>query len=306
MTANDVPELPIHSDAASHVEAPRTRPFYWSVRRELWENRSITLAPLAVAGLVFFGSLAGIARIARKVDEYSSLDSAIWLLAKPLSIAPAPIMLATFIIGVFFALDALYGERRDRSILFWKSLPVSDRTAVLAKAAIPLAVLPSIAFLLSAVTQILLLMASILILPANGLSPFTLLAGFRFFEGLPIMIYGLAVHTLWFAPIYGWLLLISAWARRAPVLWAVIPPLGIAVVERMAGGTTNFAMWLQYRVTGAMKEAFSVEASDGNVERIWQLEPLNFLSTPGLWIGLAFAAIFIAGAVHLRRSREPT
>ena len=64
------------------------------------------------------------------------------LVVRPFSMAPAPIMLATFLVGLFYSLDALYGERRDRSILFWKSLPVSDRTTVLSKASIPLVVLP--------------------------------------------------------------------------------------------------------------------------------------------------------------------
>lgn len=306
MTEIDEMEKPIHSDASVARSAAVTRPFVWAVRRELWENRSITFAMAGVTALVLLGSLAGLARIAGKVGASSDADAGVSRLITPFDLAPAPIMLASFLVGAFFALDALYGERRDRSILFWKSLPVSDRTTVLAKASIPLAVLPATAFVLSVVVQITLLAASVVILPANGLSPVSLWSEFRFFEGIPIMAYGLAVHTLWFAPIYGWLLLVSAWARRAPILWAVLPPLAIAAVETMATGSSDFMLWLQYRVTGAMKEAFSVEASTGNVERIWQLEPLNFLATPGLWTGLAFAAIFVAGAVHLRRSREPT
>ena len=74
------------------------------------------------------------------------------------------------------------------------------------------------------------------------------------------MLYGLAVHALWYAPLYGWLLLVSAWARRTPFLWAVLPPLAIGVVERIAFGTSHFGSLMRYRLMGAMKEAFAFEA----------------------------------------------
>ena len=69
-------------------------------------------------------------------------------------------MLTAFLVGVFYCLDALHGERRDRSILFWKSLPVSDLTTVLAKASVPCRVLPPRAFALALATQLMLLPAA--------------------------------------------------------------------------------------------------------------------------------------------------
>jgi len=119
------------------------------------------------------------------------------------------------------------------------------------------------------------------------------------------MLYGLTVHALWFAPIYSWLLLVSAWARRVPFLWAALPFFAIYVVERLAFGRSSFAALLKYRVIGAMTEAFSLNASKGPITRIWQLTPLKFLSSSGLWLGLIFAALFLAAAVRLRRNREP-
>ena len=122
------------------------------------------------------------------------------------------------------------------------------------------------------------------------------------------MLYGLTVHALWFAPIYGWLLLVSAWARRAPVLWAVLPLLAVSAVERIAFSKSLFMSMLQYRVTGAMAEAFVIQGKgvgDGNFDRLSQLTPARFLSTPGLWVGVAFAAACLAAAVRLRRNREP-
>jgi ABC-2 type transport system permease protein len=287
-----------------------TRPLYWSIRCELWENRSIVLAPLIVAAVVLFATALSTIGLPKKMRNLPTLDAAKQhrAVVAPFSMAPAPIMLATFIVGFFYSLDALYGERRDRSILFWKSLPVSDRTTVLSKASIPLVVLPLIAFALSVVTEVLLLQLSTLVLLGNQLSPATLWSEIRFFERLPIMLYGLTVHTLWFAPIYCWLLLLSAWSRRAPVLWAVFPLLMVSAVERIAFSTWYFMSMLKYRVTGAMAEAFAVEGKsggDGNIDRLWQLTPAKFLSAPGLWVGLAFAAACLAAAVRLRRNREP-
>ncbi len=283
-------------------------PFFWSVRREIWENRSVSIAPLIVTAVVVFASLFSTIGLPRKMRMLSTLDPAKQhdALVRPFDMAPAPIMLAAFLVGVFYCLDALYGERRDRSILFWKSLPVSDRTTVLSKASIPLVVLPLIAFALSVVTQLILLFVSTAVLLGNGLSPAPLWAEFRFFEGLVVMLYGLSVHALWFAPIYAWLLLVSAWARRAPVLWAVFPMLLIAAVEGIVFNTRSFLFLLQYRVTGAMTTAFAIEPrSGGNVEGLSELIPGTFLSTPGLWVGLAFAAACLAIAVRLRRNREP-
>ena len=112
------------------------------------------------------------------------------------------------------------------------------------------------------------------------------------------------MHVLWHAPIYGWLLLISAWARRTPFLWAVLPPLGLAAAEH-AFRTSYVGAFLLYRWGGAMKEAFTHEAGRTNISRLSQLDLLGFLATPGLWMGLIFTAAFLLAAVRLRRNREP-
>ena len=125
-----------------------TQPFFWSVRRELWENRSIYIAPLIVAAVVLFGSLVGSFHLPDRRRLAMLLDPAHRRAAieMPYDIAAMMIILTAFVVGVFYCLDALYGERRERSILFWKSLPVSDLTTVLSKATIPLVILPLIIF----------------------------------------------------------------------------------------------------------------------------------------------------------------
>jgi ABC-2 type transport system permease protein len=224
----------------------------------------------------------------------------------PFSMAPAPIILTAFIVGIFYALDAFYGERRDRSILFWKSLPVSDVTTVVSKALIPLAVLPVIGLVIGTAVQIVLLFAGTGIVRATGGNPGVVWSEFRFFQEPIVMIYGLAVHALWFAPIFAWMFLISAWARRTPVLWALLPLFAIAILERITFGTAYFVSLIRYRFMGGMIEGFVSRPQDTPcLDRIDQLSPIRFLSAPGLWVGLIFAVACLAGAVRLRRYREP-
>src|SRR5436190_6630328 len=132
-----------------------TRPMYWSVLREVWENKSIYIAPSIVGAVILFGALISAGHLPERRHNAMLLDevrrrAAIEL---PYDIVAIVLIVTAFIVGFFYCLDALYGERRDRSVLFWKSLPVSDRTTVLAKLSIPLLVIPPIIFCIAVVTQ---------------------------------------------------------------------------------------------------------------------------------------------------------
>src|SRR6202041_1080918 len=227
------------------------------------------------------------------------------LLATPYALSAALIMITGFMVAVFYCLDALHGERRDRSILFWKSLPVSDLTTVLSKFAIPLFILPLLSFAIAVVTQFVTLLLSSAVLLGSGLSVGTLGARMSFFHmSLMLLYHILTVHGLWYAPIYGWVLLVSAWAPRAPFIWAFLPPFVIWGVEKIAFRTSHFLGMLQYRLIGPQPS--TTTARSGNLMEIMSgLSPMQFFSTPGLWVGLAVAGIFLAAAVRLRRYREP-
>jgi ABC-2 type transport system permease protein len=299
--SNAAPASPVDPQEIVPAAMSETRPLYWSIRRELWENRSIYIAPLVVAGLVLFGFL--IATIGRAVATVDPVQKAA-VLAERNTFAAGVIMATAFIVGVFYCLDALYGERRDRSILFWKSLPVSDLTTVLSKASIPLVVLPLLTFAIIVATQLIMLLLSTAVLLLSGLSTATPTQLPLFQLSMVLLYHLLTVHVLWHAPIYAWLLLVSAWARRAVFLWAVLPLLAIAVVEKIAFNTWYFASMLGYRLTGP--ESFHLKAPGSDpIHPLMTLDPGEFLRTPGLWIGLAFAAAFLAAAVRLRRYREP-
>jgi ABC-2 type transport system permease protein len=280
-----------------------TRPFYWSVRRELWENRSIYIAPLAVAAVTLFGYL--IASIGRALS-LTDLAQRRRVLEEPYTFAMGIIMATAFIVAIFYSLEALHGERRDRSILFWKSLPVSDLTTVLSKASIPLVILPLFAFALTVVTQFIMLLLSTLVLRGSGPSTATLWTQSALLPMSLMLLYHLVtVHILWHAPIYGWLILVSGWARRAAFLWAVLPPAAICVVEKLAFNSSHFAAWLLYRFAGGPESSTMPGASEIDPMMLTHLSPGRFLTTPGLWMGLAVAAAFFVAAAQQRRYRGP-
>lgn len=307
--SNAVPETPINSgvsDPGYNVAA--TRPFYWSVWRELWENRSIYVAPLIVAAVQVFGFAISTIGLAERRSAVLLLEPAKQRAAieMPYDVAAMMMIFTVFIVGVFYCLDALHGERRDRSILFWKSLPVSDLTTVLSKALIPLAILPLLAFSLTVCVQLVMLLMSSANLLMHGLSPATTWAHFPIFQSWLVLLYGLVAIALWHAPIYGWLLLVSGWARRATFLWAVLPLVVIQIFEKITFGTSYFGSFVNHRLMGFAPHAFGFHGQGHpTIDSLSQLDPGRYLSSPGLWIGLVVAAVFLAAAVRLRRYRGP-
>jgi ABC-2 type transport system permease protein len=309
---NNTPEAagvsaPGYSSSAPGDSRSSTQPLYWSVWRELWENRSIYVAPLIVAVVVLFGFLISTIGMPERRQGVLLLDPAHQraMIGMPYDVAAMMLIFTAFIVGVFYCLDALHSERRDRSILFWKSLPVSDLTTVLSKASVPFVILPVIIFTIIVLVQFLMLLWSSAILLPSGLAA-TTWTRFNLFQQSLILLYSLIVIALWHAPIYGWALLISGWARRATFLWAVLPLLAIGVLEKFAFDTSHFASMLKDRLFGAADTAFAFQPHRGvAIDSLVQLTPGRYLATPGLWIGLAFAAAFVALAVRQRRYRGP-
>ena len=287
------------------------RPFYWSVRRELWENRSLYLAPLVVSCVVILGFIVtaiGLPERRRAVLLLADPAKQRAAIEMPYSIAAMMIMFTAFIVGVFYCLDALQGERRDRSILFWKSLPVSDLTTVLSKLFVAVVVLPAITFGVIIITQVMIFLITGVALLTSGMSPFSTWTHTHLAQCTLILLYSLVVTSLWHLPTYGWMLLVSAWARRAAFLWAVLPGVAIGIFERVTFGTAYFSGFMKYRFMNWASEAFAFKVgSNGHpvLDSLSQLTPGRYLSTPALWMGVLFAAICVAGAIRLRRCHGP-
>ncbi len=305
--SNALPGTSRESTAVALAEIPLARRMYWALRRELWENRSVYVAPLAVAGVALFGFLVSLFHLPARMRSASSLGpmEQHGIIEQPYDLAGALLMGTFLFVAAFYCIECLQRERRDRSILFWKSLPVSDLITVAAKASIPFVVLPLLVFAISFATQFVMLVVSSVVLAGSGLSAGSYWAQVSLFPMSLLLLYHIVtVHLLWSAPVYGWLLLVSAWAKRAAFLWAVLPPLVIGALEKLLFNTGHFGTFLLQFLLGSGTEGLTAPHTMP-MDPLTTITPLRFLSTPGLWIGLAVTASFLAAAVRLRRYREP-
>ncbi len=230
-----------------------------------------------------------------------------------------PFVVLAFVV-FFYCLGALYDDRRDRSILFWKSLPVSDLATVLSKLATALLMAPLLAILASVLTlagYLALMMAGV---AWAGADPITLVwQPARPLALLGNLLLSLPAYALWALPTAGWLLLCSAFARRVPFLWAVVVPvLGGALLSAsgLVGmtGLGHAALWrdgiarLLLGTMPGMTELYLPDAAGQDQTALTNLFSASHafapLSLPALWIGAVFGLACVAGAVWLRRRSD--
>jgi len=289
------------------------RALRWSVSRELWQSRAIVIGPVA-AGLVLVASfvigaiaapdrMAGLLALAAEPRHDA--------IARPYGFAGAMVALGALLVGIFYCLETLQGERADRSILFWKSLPVSDATTVLAKACVPLVVLPLLVIVVTLGVEALMLITSTLALVATGRDASALWRELPLLEMPVVLLYGVAVMTAIQAPLYMWMLLVSAWARRRAALWGFLPLIGLGASEQMLFGRHPLTRdVIDYLIMGPFDRAFAVHPASATpppvIDRIARLDPEAVWGHPGVWIGLGLAALFLFLAIRLRRERELT
>jgi ABC-2 type transport system permease protein len=227
-------------------------------------------------------------------------------LAMPYAAAAGAPALAGIIVAVFYCLAALNGERRDRSLLFWKSLPVSDLTAVAAKAFVPLIAVPLATLAVVFTAHVVLLLYSTVVLAVNGVDPGLLWTHLPLPMIWVMLPYGLALNALWYAPLYGWLLLVSAFAKRLTFVWALAVPLGLALFEFVTLHTHRVWSFLDDRINEGYAQAFSVGGlGKAPISSLSQVDPGRFFALPGLWGGLVVFALSFAACVWLRRRHDP-
>ena len=305
--------------APDRVDAVRpTRPFLWSIRRELWESPTILGAPVAIASISILAILFTAIRFSGQFLSQLGHDNSAVLNLAVLPLLPVPFILGIAMVGVaiFYSLDALLSERQDRTILFWKSLPVSDTTTVLAKMAVPILVLPVVTFVLAVASEVAIFIIEIIALLSHHASVSVAWTGIPVLTLLGLMGYTAIVVTLWYAPIYAWFLLVSAWVRRAPLLWAVIPFFVLAFFERIAYRTHYVGDFIHNRFEGVFLVAFTsgytgyspnhaltAYSSNAPLGALWT--PGHFLTALGLWGGLLFTALALILIIRIRRSSDP-
>ncbi|HXW91704.1 MAG TPA: ABC transporter permease [Terriglobales bacterium] len=306
--SNVLRESGVDSETVATASLSHTQPFYWSVRREVWENRWIYVGQLAIAAVCLFGFLINITRwLARMHGLATTNPMKHWeTVALPYAVVAGVMMGTLILMSLFYSADALYSERRDRSILFWKSLPVSDLTTVLAKASIPLVILPLFTIAITLATHLIMLLLSSIVLPANGVSLASWWNELSILQMWGLLTYHiLTAHALWPFPAYCWVLLVSGWARRAPLLWAALPVVAIAALEKLVLHTSHFAAVVGTRLIGGGAPTDFTAGEMFPFGPMTHITPGRFLGAPGLWIGFAVAAVFLTAAVRLRRYRDP-
>ncbi len=313
----------------------------WLIRREFWENKGMffwapvivsVLLVLALGGSMIYGVSQGHVRVN---GEHASVAQAISnvtpeqraefasVVATTYMSVSAPLIIMFSFTAFFYCLGALYEERRDRSILFWKSLPVSDGQTVMSKLLTTLVIAPLI-FIGSATvmagTLMLILCTSLL---AVGQNIFGMVLGNSAVYTSPFMILGLLpIYILWALPTAGWLMMVSSWARSKVFLWAVGVPLMIMaatkwatslysltwnidwfnkyVVLRTLGGLLP-GNWLLFENIGA--EVFKTPNGSLDLGTVVTQSYMT-LSGPSVWVGAAAGVAMIFVAVRMRRWKD--
>jgi len=315
----------------------------WLLQREYWEHKGMLVwAPLAVgvalvlisAVMLMAGNNVGFEVNGHAFNSMTTVDIApeeraqiaqVAAAAFPMVAIPVYAMLGFLVF--FYCLGALHDERRDRSILFWKSLPVSDAQTVLSKAVIALLVVPLIVLGVAFAASLLIMLMAGLVLASHGANLFGALFSSGQFWLTPLRMLSLVpIYMLWALPSVGWLLLVSSWARSKTFLWAVAGPMlagGLLIWIERVFHLPLFAKWFWDNVV--MRLLLSVVPgqwiifSDHAREAMEQTSPhdqpirvaMEFfqqawtsLGSGTLWSGVIAGVAMIIAAVWVRRWSE--
>lgn len=314
--------------------------FYWLVKREFWEHRGgFFWAPIITGGIflllnimgiitgevlggshIRFGASGGLRNVIAEMDAGDLSKVGLALDLAMYSAMGLLIVVLGFVV-FFYCLGALYDDRRDRSILFWKSLPISDTSTVLSKVVSATVVAPAIAVIVGIVVGMLQLLIVAITLSFHGVNVWQLLVQAHPFQVMFNLIGYIPLYVLWALPTVGWLLLCSAWARGKPFLWAVALPVASGLIISWFGlmGLFNLsAGWFWKNIvqrallsifpTGNMFGNFDNSAVDmsGNhgLDFMNLSHSYQLLASPNLWIGAVAGLVLLAGAVWFRRWRD--
>ena len=295
------------------------------MKREFWEHRSIWVTPLAIASIIVLGTLTALMFAG---DFAKELDVAIFgaqniagdmerrAMLTGFFVGPLPLFaLGLGILTIFYALDSLYAERKDKSILFWRSLPVTDAETVISKLLTALIIVPAVTIAAIIATHIVNLVVASIWVSMKGGSAGTLIWGSvalvdNWFAAI-IVIYCMAI---WMAPFLGWFLFVSAWTKRAPLLMAFLPLILIPMIEGIFFRSAHFAEAVWGRLpqiplfSGVDFEAmFDDDRMHLEADMISLLAPVDFgkfVTDIDTWIGIVVCGLLTTAAIYVRRYRD--
>jgi ABC-2 type transport system permease protein len=285
--------------------------FLWLVRREIWEHKAIWVAPAIVIGCLLLLVLTGNAQLGPigEVDGENVFGEA----TRELQVRLLVLVYAGLALVVFMVM--LYADRRDRSVLFWKSLPLSDAETVLSKFAVAIVVIPLVALAASLLAQLLVAAGGSVRLALAGLPGGLMWQPQALAGGIAVAFLWCVTAILWYTPVVGYLMLASAWAPRGPFLWAVLLPVGLWVGERVVIGSEHLGNFITdrlfglYRLLGA-RPGGEQGGAGGELEELGKIDMLGslgeFYAAPDLWLGVLAGALLLTGAIWVRRYRDET
>lgn len=317
---------------------------YWLVRREFWEHRGGFVWAPVITGIVFLvlnlmGIVSGEVFGSRNGFHFGPIEGS-GLAAKLQSLDPhqmqevggaldLAMLSSSFLISVVFAfvvffycLGALYDDRRDRSILFWKSLPISDTATVLSKVISAAVIAPIAVVICGVLTGIVMLLLFAIALSFHGVSVWSLLTLAHPLQVVSFLIGSIPIYLLWALPTVGWLMLCSSWAKSKPFLWAVVIPVSLGVMIswfNLLGSAGFKSTWYWREIVaralfsvfpGGWMHATAEQHLHHNPEDISRFFNLSSsyaaLASANIWIGAAAGIAMLAGAVWFRRWRDET
>ena len=296
------------------------------LERELWEHRSIYVVPIVVAIIMTLAALTGQVSINGMehvdigiVGASNMPDNARAAVLSGIMIGlSTTFVFSMWILTIFYALDSLYAERKDRSILFWRSMPSTDLETVLSKLLTAMLVIPLVTFAMILVTHLAVLLFASVWVAARGGSGLTLIWGsVPFFDNWTATLILVLALPLWLSPFIGWFLFVSAFTKRSPFLTAFLPIAILPMLENMLFDTAVFAEAFFVRSIkmplfinpGTMERLFEegdgfALLADAQLSLLGLMDLGGFLTNPGLWLGLIVCGLFTAAAIYMRRYRD--
>jgi ABC-2 type transport system permease protein len=294
------------------------------VRRELWEHRSIFVTPAAVALVMSllvltayvavsgFGEVVDIGIITAQNVGETERKAALMAFLVGITIV---FIIASGILTVFYSLDSLYAERKNKSILFWRSLPVTDAETVLSKLLTAIVAIPLVTFAAIVIAHLVNLILSSIFVSIEGGSPWHLIwQAVPLFDVWATVLIILLATPLWLSPFIGWFLFVSAWTKRSPLLMAVLPILIVPMLEYFILRTHYIGQAIDTRASELpLFRGFDVsifnddsfrEMTTDSVSLLAHVDLVKFITSPGLWIGLVVCGLFSTAAIYVRRYRD--
>jgi ABC-2 type transport system permease protein len=297
--------------------------FLWMVRREIWEHKAIWVAPAIVLGcillLLVFGKIhVGPFDVNGVPLANVTPEQKVRILMYAYSAFAPVVFLVMGVISFFYSIDALYADRRDRSVLFWKSLPLSDAETVVSKFAVAIVVIPLVALAATIAAQLVVAAGASVRIAASGGSAGFLWEPAALFGGFGVAVLWCVTIMLWYAPFVGYLMLASAWAPRSPFLWAVLPPVAIWIIEAVVMRSSYAGDFIKERLlvlpfierNQEQWLGHAAAVAGDKIDKVTSIDLYavlgSFYRTPELWGGVLAAALLLAAAMWVRRYRDET